>query len=329
MKEYTIRIISARDITRCIDMQESITAMAEAFRAVSAGEAVMPVRTSLAVDDHGVALFMPAYLPGCGQISLKTVMAFQDNPRRGLPAIHALVQLFNAATGQPLALIDGEQLTALRTGAASGLATQLLAADSAESVAVIGAGVQGRTQLEAVCCVRKIKRAYVIDLSREAMELFAREMSSRLSLEVLPATVDILGEVEIICTATASRTPLFSHALLKPGVHINAIGAFRPEMCEIPPETVKQARVFVDQRAACLQEAGDLIQPLAAGLIDESHIRRELGELLVDAGSAKGRQNDEEITLFKSVGIAAQDLVVASLIYARASEGNIGTEVQL
>lgn len=330
MKSYSINLISAADIARCIDMKEAISAMREAFCGVSSHAAVMPLRTSMAISDHeGVALFMPAYLPGGEQVSLKTVMTYRNNPKNGLPAIHALVQIFKAETGQPLAIIDGEYLTAMRTGAASGLATELLSIADAETVAIIGAGVQGRTQLEAVCCVRKIRRAYVIDLSDQAMAEFAEEMGRRLSLEVFPANVDVLKEADVICTATSSRVPLFAHDMLKAGVHINAIGAYRPDMCEVPPETVRNSRVFVDQHEACSKEAGDLIQPIEAGLIDHNHIRQELGELLLDSGKVEGRRSAEEITLFKSVGLAAQDLAIASLIYRKAEALDIGTNVQL
>lgn len=328
MEPYTVKIISAGDIARCIEMKETIAVMKNAFRAVSSREAVMPLRTSMAIDDHeGMALFMPAYLPESGQISLKTVMTYKNNPTNGLPAIHALVQLFSAATGQPLAIIDGEYLTALRTGAASGVATELLAAADAERVAIIGAGVQGRTQLEAVCSARKIRQAYIIDLSRQAMESFAEEMERRLTLDVRPAGLEVLPEVDIICTATSSRRPLFSHEMLKSGVHINAIGAFRPDMCEIPPETVKNARVFVDQYEACCKEAGDLIQPIETGLIDHNHIRQELGTLLLDSGWDKGALAGQT-TLFKSVGLAVQDLVMASMIYQKATIQKIGADVQ-
>lgn len=327
MNAYTVKMIGAGDIARCVNMPDAIVAMKDAFRAVSGCEAVMPLRQKMQIEEHeGTALFMPAYMPGLGQICLKTVMTYRNNPSRGLPAIHGLVQLFDGTTGKPLAVMDGEHLTALRTGAASGVATELMASPDARQVAIIGAGVQGRSQLEAVCAVRNIARAYVIDLSSRAMEDFAVQMGERLSLEVVPATIDVLPEVDILCTATSSRQPLFSHNLLKPGVHINAIGSFRPDMCEIPPETVRRARVWVDQFEACSNEAGDLIQPLAAGLIFKDHIRNELGSLLLGNGPDTG-QLAGEITLFKSVGLAAQDLVMASLIYREATKAGLGTDV--
>ncbi len=210
MKKTEIRIISGEDITHSVDMVEAIDAMEEAYRQVSLGKAEMPVRTNLPVNEHdGSALFMPAYMSSLSRLSVKSVMTFSRNHEKGLPAIHALVQLFNAETGEPLSLLDGETLTALRTGAASGAATRLLSRKNSDSVAIIGAGVQGKTQLEAVASVRNIKKAYVIDVSDNAAEQFAKEMSKAIGISVQTAGVEILQDVDIICTATGAKTPVF------------------------------------------------------------------------------------------------------------------------
>ena len=329
MHASSITVLSAKEVRQCLDMKTAISAMENAFCQVSAHKAQVPLRTALPVDEfHGVVLFMPAYLPENRQIALKTVSVYKNNFAKGLPMIHALVQIFDAETGQPLALMDGEVLTALRTGAASGLATKLLANPTAETVALIGAGVQGRTQLEAVCCVRDIKRAYIFDISEAAVQSFVKEMSDKLSIEIIPATSPAdLTKADIICTATSSRQPLFEHASLKKGVHLNGVGSFSAEMCEIPPETVAKARVFVDQREACRAEAGDLIQPLNAGIIDEKHISHEIGEVAL--GQKEGRLDENDITFFKSVGVAAQDLAVATLILKRAKELGLGTSIEV
>lgn len=329
MEQLKLRVFSSGDIKHCIGMRDAISAMREAFRAVTANEAMMPIRSGLELtEQQGVALFMPAYLPALRHISLKTVTTYRNNGPKGLPAIHALVQLLDGETGRPLALMDGESITALRTGAASGLATELLARHDASRVAIIGAGVQGRSQLEAVCCARHISTAFVIDLSVQAAESFASEMGRRLGIEVVPAGIEALQDADIICTATSSRVPLFDHQMLTPVVHINAIGAFRPDMCEIPPATVRAAIVYVDHFASCRKEAGDLLQPLQAGIIGEEHFNRELGSLLVgkDGGETAGKA---PITLFKSVGIAVQDLVLASLVYQRGVEMGLGREIIL
>lgn len=271
---------------------------------------------------------MPVYLPGCEQIGLKTVTLFQENPRRGLPVIHALFLIMDGRDGRPLAVMDGEYLTALRTGAASGLATDLLARGQARCVAVLGAGVQGRTQLEAVCAVRPIERAYAVDVDGGKAEAFAREMSDKLSIPVAAAETEAaVSDCDVLCTATPATEPLFSDQLLKPGAHINAVGSYKPEMREIPEATVARARVIVDSRAACLAEAGDLIQPIQAGLIDEDHVSTEIGELA--AGARQGRTSEEQITLFKSVGNAVQDLAAASRALTRAEQLGLGVEIPL
>ena len=329
MHASSIIVLSAKDVSKCLDMKTAISAMENAFRQVSAKEAQVPLRSDIPVDEfNGVVLFMPAYLPENRQIALKTVAIYKNNFAKGLPMIHALVQIFAADTGKPLALMDGEVLTSLRTGAASGFATKLLANPAAETVVLFGAGVQGKTQLEAVCCVRDIKRAYIFDVSEARAQSFAKEMSQKLSIDIIPTTSAAnLAQADIICTATPSAKPLFEHSSLKKGVHINGIGSFRPDMCEIPPETVAKAKVFVDQREACRAEAGDLIQPLNARIIDEKHISNEIGEVAL--GQKEGRLEEDDITFFKSVGVAVQDLAVATLILQRAKELGLGTTIEI
>jgi ornithine cyclodeaminase/alanine dehydrogenase-like protein (mu-crystallin family) len=329
MKNRKIRFLSAEDIEKSLSMAEAIRAVKEAFLQLSNGQAIVPLRTPMALTDRdGGALFMPVYLPESEQIGLKAVSVFAENPRKGLPVIHALLLIMDGRDGRPLAVMDGESLTALRTGAASGLATDLLARREARVAAVIGAGVQGRTQLEAVCAVRPIERAYAIDLDQDKAETFAREMSDRLAIPVAAAEeTGALPHCDVLCTATPATRPVFSDQLLKPGVHINAVGSYQPEMCEIPRETVVRARVIVDSRAACMAEAGDLLQPIEAGLIDENHIHAEIGEIA--AGTSEGRAFEEQITLFKSVGNAVQDLSAASRALARAEQLGLGVEVSL
>jgi ornithine cyclodeaminase/alanine dehydrogenase-like protein (mu-crystallin family) len=271
---------------------------------------------------------MPVYAPLYGQIGLKVVTVHPHNAARGLPSVHALVTVTDAATGQPVAVMDGEYLTALRTGAGSGLATDLLARPDAAVAALFGAGVQARTQLEAVCAVRPIRRAYVFSRSRDRAEAFARAMRAHLTLDVQVAeTPATLREADVVCTATTALTPVFAHADLKPGVHINGIGSYRPDMSEIPPETVLAAKVVVDHRPACLAEAGDFLTLLAQGRMTEEHLYAELGEIA--GGRKAGRTSTDEITFFKSVGNAVQDLAVAHHVAAEAQARNVGTVVAL
>ncbi len=310
-------------------MKEAIYLMRDAFSSLSAGDVTVPIRTGVAMPEHEArALFMPVYAPRDARLGLKVVVLNPGNPGRGLPFIHALVMVSDAASGRPLAIMDGEYLTALRTGAGSGLATQLLAREDAEVAAIFGAGVQSRTQLEAVCAVRRVRKAYVFGRSRMNAENFAREMAARLDLDIeLAQSPECLREADIVCTATTSLSPVFDAEHLKAGCHINGVGSYRADMTEIPHGAVLRAKVVVDQRQACLAEAGDIVVPIRKGLISEHHIHAELGEVI--SGEKCGRTSTEEITLFKSVGNAVQDLAVAQHLAALAKEQDLGVRVEL
>ncbi len=329
MPPTKIRLLSGNDIRLCLTMQEAIEAVRGAFIQLSQGQADVPPRVHLDIpEQNGVELFMPAYLAATGQVGLKIVSIFNGNAEMGLPTIHALVTVFDAATGRPLAIMDGEYLSALRTGAASGLATSLLARPDARIAAIFGAGRQGRAQLEAMAAVRDLELVYVFDLNPDKAHEFAIEMSQKLSFGVHVArSSHDLQESDIICTATTSRHPVFNDSNIKSGVHINGIGSYKPFMQEIPAETVLRSRVVVDQREGSLAEAGDLIIPLKNKLITEEHIYAEIGEIA--AGIKQGRQAFDEITLFKSVGNAVQDLAVANLVLAAAREKKLGYEFEL
>jgi len=313
-------------------MREAIEIVKGAFAQLSAGKAVVPVRTQLPVDRHeGVAIFMPAYLSESDDLAIKIVSVFPRNLDKGLPTIYALVVVVEASTGRPLAAMDGTYLTALRTGAASGAATDLLARQNARVAAIFGAGTQGRTQLLGVCEVRDIKRVWVYDVNLEAAGRYIQEMKGQGrvpdELRVASSPAQAVREADVICAATTTKAPLFADADLKAGVHINGIGSFTPEMQEIPEETVRRAKVVVGSREGCLAEAGDLIIPLRKGLIAEDHIYAELGEIV--AGAKPGRESEEEITFFKSVGNAVQDVSVARRVLREAERMGLGTEVEI
>ena len=325
-----LRILSAEDVRRALPMTEAIEAVKSAFAQLSAGKANVPLRTPIEVSAHnGITFFMPGYLSGNDQMAIKIVSIFKGNIDRGLPLIHALAVVVDPITGQPQAVMDGTYLTALRTGAASGVATELLAIPEAKVVAIVGAGAQGRTQLEGVCAVRPIHEVWVYDTNPKQSANYAREMSERLSvpIKVSQSPDEALTDADIICTSTASFTPVFSDKWLKQGAHINAIGAYTPQMQEIPAETVVRAKVVIDHRSASLAEAGDLLIPLKQGLIKLDHIYAELGEII--AGSKPGRESESEITLFKSVGVAVQDIAAASRALANAERMGLGAMVTL
>lgn len=328
-----LRILSGGDVRQAITMAEAIEAVKDAYVQLSAGEAVVPLRTSLRVQNRdGVTLFMPAYLAISEALGAKIVSVFPGNRQQGLPTIHAVVVVMDAWTGCPVAVMDGTYLTALRTGATSGVATDLLSRSDARVAAILGAGAQARTQLEAVCTVRRIEKAWVYDLAPEAAVAYVQEMRGRgapipADLSIADSAAQAVREADVICAATTSFTPVFDDADLKPGVHINGIGSYRPEMQEIPGKTVLRAKVVVDSRSASLVEAGDLMVPLKEGLITEAHIHGEIGE--VAAGQVPGRQSHEEVTFFKSVGVAVQDVAVAQLVLRRAADLGLGVEVDL
>ena len=246
--------------------------------------------------------------------------------------IHALVAVLDAETGCPAAIMDGAYLTALRTGAASGAATELLARGDARVAAVFGAGVQGRTQLEAVCQVRDIESARVYDVNREAAEEYTEEMRQRggripADIAVADSPAQAVRGADVICTATAARAAVFADADVEPGAHVNAVGGFTPEMQEVPEHTVARARGVVDSREACWAEAGDLIIARDRGLISEDDIHAELGEIAAELKPARG--SDREITLFKSVGNAVQDVAVATKALKEAERLGLGLEIEL
>lgn len=329
MTNQPFRFLSANDVRQALPMKQAIESMKKAFVLMSENQAVVPPRVHLDMPEHnGATLTMPVYIPDTKRVGLKFLSLFGDNPERGLPTIQALVIVMDATNGCPLALMDGTSLTALRTGAGTGAATDLLARRDARFAAIFGAGVQGRTQLEAVCAVRPIEQAHIFDARPDRAEEFAREMSEKLSLAVrIPESHDVLSQVDIICTATNAPTPVFSDNELKPGVHINAIGSYKPHIREIPGETVVRAKVVVDHRSSCLDEAGDLLIPLQEGRITKEHIHAEVGELVT--GNKPGRISDSEVSLYKSVGNAVQDLVAASQVLAAAEKLNLGVEVLL
>lgn len=305
-----MQIFSAEDV-QSLSMREAIDAVRNGFIALSTGRANVPVRGVLPVDGN-TTLAMPAYIQGSAVSVVKVVSVYPGNPARGLPTVLGNVVVLDSATGETLALIDGASLTALRTGAASGLATELLALPDAHILAVIGAGKQARTQVEAVCAVRRIDQMRVYSPNRAAA--FAAELRDRYGVEVTPAP-DLhtaLSGADIVVVATNSTTPVVHRADLTPGVHVNGVGSYRPDLREIAADVVTQAKIVVDHRESVWAEAGDLIIPRDEGLITEADVYAELGEIA--AGLRSGRTSAEELTFFKSVGNAVQDAAVAERI---------------
>lgn len=298
------------DIQKRISMPVAIDMMRSAFLQLSSDSAVVPVRTVIESRDHtGRVLFMPSYSAEFGLFGLKMVSVFHNNEAINLPAIQGKMLLMDGVTGTPLAVLDAEYLTALRTGAASGLATDLLARKNAEVLALFGTGVQAITQLEGVLAVRAISELMVYGKTERSTEAFCNDVRARLSCTVRAGQPQDLKRADIICTATTSTSPLFEIDQLKPGVHINGIGSYKPTMQEIGSSVITRSILVVDQREAALTEAGDIMIPIEQGLLTKDHIHAELGEVI--SGFRKGRTDESQVTVFKSVGNALQDLAIA------------------
>ncbi|MEM2080255.1 MAG: hypothetical protein QXQ53_05825 [Candidatus Methanosuratincola sp.] len=320
-------ILDKNDVRKSLPMSEAISAVEDGFRLSKT--ALLPQRTPIKIERYNaVFLYMPAYVSGVDALVIKEVSVHPDNLQKGLPTVRGTVLLNNPSDGSLLAILDGGSLTAIRTGATTGVATKYLARRDATNLGMFGCGAQAKTQLEAVACVRGIRRAKVYDINHAAARDFAVEMSRSLGIDVQvkKSPEEILKGADIIVTATTSRTPVFNGSLVEPGTHINGIGSHTPDAREIDTETIKRSRLIVDSRDACLREAGDIIIPIGEGAITERHIKADLGEVV--RGECEGRTSDEEITVFKSVGLALEDAVAALRAYKIAMEKGLGKKIE-
>ena len=318
-----IRILSASDIRAALPMPKAIDAMRHAYSQLSAGKATAPPRQHLSTD-KGITLIMPAHLPERSEFGIKVVSVYDDNPNLGLPRISATVLVLDPTTGAPKAFMDGASLTAIRTGAGGGVAADLLARKNAKTIGLFGAGVQARAQLQAVMAVRNITSVNLISRTQTSAQQLAAEISEWIGapeVNLVSTPRQVVENADIVLCATTSATPLFDGNALQPGTHITAVGTFIPEKREVDTITIRRAhRIVVDSREACLEEAGDLIIPNAA-------IDAEIGEIV--NGDKPGRQSDDEITFFKSVGVAVQDAVAGSVVLAEAEVKELGVLVEM
>ncbi len=326
-------LLTRSDLQRALPMSEAIDFVQRAFIELSTGRAIIPMRITVPMEEHsGTTLFMPGYLSLSDALAIKVVSVRNRNPERGLPLIYALVILIDPATGQPVAAMEGGYLTALRTGAASGLATNLLARKDAEVAAIFGAGVQARTQIPAIAAVRTIKRYWIYGRRRgqveELIDTVGPQLDSSIELLAAESPSHAVREADVVCTATTSQAPVFDGEDLKPGSHINGVGSYTPDMQEVDCLTLRRAsKIVVDSRQGALSEAGDLLVAISRGEIQPSDIYAEIGEIA--AGLRQGRENEHEITYFKSVGNAVQDVAIAQALYHRARQDNLGFEIDL
>lgn len=324
-------ILNATEVRQALPMAECIEAMKQAYAALTAGKAEVPLRLRLPVaPNDGMSIFMPAFVNDeSGQaLAVKIVSLFNQNPARGLPLIQATVLVLDPETGAVQAVLEGGTLTAIRTGAGCGAATDILARQDARKVAIFGAGVQARTQLEAVCEVRDIETVWVYGREPHKMTEFASEMAGqgRIPKDIRPAASpeEALANADIVSTATTSHTPVFADAQVRPGLHINAAGTHTADGIEVPAETIARSRITVDSCSSTKVESGEIAIPLQIGSVKESDIA-EIGDVIL--GNAPGRSSADQVTFFKSVGVAVQDAMAARVALANARKLGIGTEV--
>ena len=317
-----IRILTASDIRAALSMPAAIDAVETAYSQLSAGKASMPLRSGVKTD-RGVTLVMPAHLHDSGDFAVKIVSVYPDNPKNNLPTVSATVLALDPATGVPLALMEGDALTALRTGAAGGVAARYLARKNASRVALFGAGVQARSQLQAAMAVRRIERVLVVDPFEAAVRRLMDDVAGwpdAPEVRIADSPRQAVAQADIVLAATTTKTPLFDGNDIKAGTHVTGVGSFTPEMQEIDAVTIGRARVVVDQREAALAEAGDII-------IAKATIDADIGEII--NGDKPGRESDDQITYFKSVGLAVQDAVAAAAVLKSAEAKGLGTVIQM
>ncbi len=324
-----ILILNDSAVKQLLPMSDCIVVMQEALLSLQRGEMHQPLRTVVHPPGApGIIAMMPAYKSGAAAVfGLKAICVFPGNPEQGLDSHQGGVLLFSGETGEPLAMLNASAITAIRTAAVSAVATRLLARTDACELTIIGAGVQARSHLAAISCVRPLKRARIFSRSAAHALRLVEELQPSFSfpLTAMSDNRDAVTGADIIVTATTSLTPVLEREWLSPGTHINAVGTYSPRAREIDSATMAAAALFVDRRESALNEAGDYLIAAREGVIGPDSIRAELGEVL--SGGTPGRTSNDEITLFKSLGIAIEDLAAAAYVYRMAQQQEIGAWV--
>ncbi|WP_406482880.1 ornithine cyclodeaminase family protein [Streptomyces platensis] len=326
-------VLGRSQVEALLEMDALIDALASAMTDLSAGRASAPDRVAVTVPERdGFLAAMPGHVPSAGVLMSKLVSVFPHNGGTPVPTHQALIVAFDPHTGEPTALLDGTAITAARTAAGSALSARLLAREDASVLAVLGTGAQARSHAEAMCRVRPIRQIRVAGRDRTKAAALADELSAALQIPVEAAATwaEALDGADIAAATTHSVEPVIRRSWLTPGVHVTSVG-FNPDGREIDDATVAEALVCVESRQAALAPfpagSNDLLRPLRDGVITEGHVHAELGELL--AGDKPGRSSDQQITLYKSVGVAVQDAAAAALVVAAARERSVGAEIGL
>jgi ornithine cyclodeaminase len=317
-------VLSEHDVRRLLDMESCIEAMTDVLTSLARGELYQPLRyVARPPDAAGLLGLMPSHRGGSSPAyALKEIVVTPANPARGLDAHQGAVLLHDGETGELVAVLNASPVTAIRTAAVSAVATRSLAREDAKRVAILGAGVQARAHVDAMRAVLDDPEIRISARRIEAAEELAADVGALAS----PSPDAALFGAEVVCTTTTSAEPILEHRWLAPGAHVNAVGSSIPTARELDTETMQKASLFVDRRESTLNEAGDYLIPAAEGAFGPEHIKAELGEVL--AGLAPGRTDEEELTVFKSLGIAVEDLAAADLVVRRARDQQVGTEVE-
>ena len=326
----SLLVINQSEVSDLLSMDECIRLMRDAFVLVANGEVELPLRHIMRVPDRrAVMALMPGYVASPETVATKVITFYPDNLGTLYDAHQGAVLLFDPENGRLIALLDASEITAIRTAAASAVATDLLARPDAGDLALIGSGVQARTHLNAMRRVRKIRRVRIWSRTPEHARTFAHREAQRhmTQVDVMDTAEDAVSGADLVCTVTASRNPVASGEWIADGAHINAVGSCSPVMRELDTAAVVKSRLFVDWRESTLNEAGDFLIPKQEGAIDDGHIVGEIGQ--VELGMIDGRRSDAEITLFESLGVAIQDAVVAHHVYRKARKLRVGTKIEL
>jgi alanine dehydrogenase len=324
------RLLNEQQVHSLLPMPDLIAAMESALAKFSAREVLQPVRSVLTVGPTKAYYgLMPAYIPSPGAMGAKLVTVFGENHTRNLPSHLATILLLDPETGALQAVMDGRYITEARTAAVSAVSTRFLAKPDASRLAIIGSGVQARSHLEAYQLVRQLKEVRIWSPKPRSREQFVEDMSGHVPVPIVAADTAeaAVSGADLIVLVTSSPTPVIEDAWVSKGAHVVCVGACRPNQQEMPPALVARSRLYVDSKAAAVVEAGDIVMNIAAGLFNESHIRGEIGELVL--GRVDGRTSPEDVTVFKSLGMAVEDVVAADLVFRRASESGAGTELTL
>ncbi|MCR1933587.1 ornithine cyclodeaminase family protein [Clostridium tepidum] len=327
-------ILTAEDIKKVFTMKDAIEANKEAFKLYSNNKAEVPLRTNISIPKYkGSSLFMPAYIEDLDTAGIKIVSVFPENVKLGKAAVPAQMILLDGKTGEVSAIMDGTYLTQLRTGASAGAATDILARKDAKIGALIGTGGQALCQLEALLSARNLEKVKVYSRNFENVKAFVEKSKKSLSqydTEILGvnSSDEAIKDADVITVVTTATSPVFNGRNVKEGAHINGVGSYMKHMQELDEYIISRAdKIYLDSKEAVLSEAGDFIIPLEKGIIKDDRITGELGQVVLQ--SIDGRENKKEITLFKSVGIAVQDVVTAYKIYEKALQNKIGKEVEI